>query len=157
MRIAKETPDQLVLTDSALLHVVVLVLCAFACVGAVFGAWSLGLGATALWFGAGAVAFLGLAYATRRRTTVVLDRAAEVFTLTEAGFRGRGQITYPFAAVKAAALQTIRISRGRSPVKSHRPILRIEGADTLPIRVAYHRRIGNAERVIAGINRWLGV
>lgn len=157
MRISRQTPDQMVITDSAVLHVAVLALCALACIGAVFGALTLGLTQAALWFGAGAVAFLGLAFAMRRSTTVVLDRAAGTVSLTETGFRGRGQVTHPFGALKGAMLQSIRISRGQSPLRSHRPILRLEGADALPIRRAYHRRIGNAERVIAGINRWLGV
>lgn len=156
MRIISQTADQLVISDGQFSNQVVLALCAVACLGAAIAAAGQGMFSASLAFAIGALTFAGLTWAVGRKTRIEIDRALGEVRLFETGLRGRGEMRLPIADLRGAAIQSVRRSRGAAPIKAHRPLLRFEKADSLPVRLGYRRRIGRDEAVVSQINRWLG-
>lgn len=157
MRIVSQTSDQLVISDNPMAMQAILALFAAACLAAAAAVAVQGTLWAGITFAIGGLAFAGLALAVGRKTRIEIDRRSGEVRLSETGLRGRGDMRLPMADLRGAALQSVRISRGAMPIKSHRPVLRFEKADNLPLRLAFHRRIGGDEAVVGRINKWLGV
>lgn len=160
MKIALNTPDQLILDDRPWLlgGLLVLLILIFAGFGlqALFagrGVWLLGLAGAAFWSVA-LVIFV-------RRTTITFDRPTGQITRHVKSLRRATTTLWPLNGVSKADIET-RLSRnsrqaGRTRVTPmHRPVLHwTDGSPATPLMEVYVNGDG-AGQTAAAINRWLG-
>ena len=159
MKVAHNTPDQLILDDRPWLlgGLLVLLILIFAGFGlqallAGRGAGLLGLAGAALW-GVALVVFV-------RRTTVTFDRGAGQITRHVKSLRRATTTLWPLSGVSKADIET-RLSRnsgkhGKGRVTPmHRPVLHwTDGSPATPLMEVYVNGDGASETA-AAINRWL--
>lgn len=160
MKIARNTPDTLILDDRPWLLGGLLVLLILIFAG--FGLNALFAGRSAGLLGLAGAAFWGVALVVFvRRTTVTFDRTTGQITRLVKSLRRATTTVWPLSGVSKADIET-RMSRntrkaGRASVTPmHRPVLHwTDGSTATPLMEVYVSGDGASETA-AAINRWLG-
>lgn len=153
MKIAQDTPDELVIDNVPWVTSVLLIAFTLVFVGAgisllLGGEWAGGLLMGGLGGGLGAI---GLAAFTER-TQMWADRRAGTVALRRRTLLGRSEEVRRLDEVERAVVEGSRTSKGSSV---YRPALELRSGLRLPLWQAYVSG-QSAGRAVEAINRWLG-
>ncbi|WP_171208834.1 MULTISPECIES: hypothetical protein [unclassified Ruegeria] len=160
MKILRDTPNQLILSNTPWLIGLMLIGFILAFLGA--GIFMVSDGDKPVWFGIlfaffgggmGAVIFCAMV----RRVQVILDRPSKTILIRRQSVFGYETVEHALSDLSHAEVETSRTSRRGSSSKVHRPVLILDkgmSAGRHPIVETYYSG-GGAQRLVDAVNSWL--
>ncbi len=160
MKVSRNTPDQLILSNTPWLMGIMLVVFILCFVGA--GLFMATEGGEGIFFGiffalvGGGLGF-GAFCVFVRRVQVILDRRTDSIVIRRQSIFGYDTVEHDLSNLSHAEVETTTSSRKGNSSKMHRPVLILEkgmSAGRHPIVEAYVSG-GGAQRMVDAVNGWL--
>ncbi|WP_299083583.1 hypothetical protein [uncultured Ruegeria sp.] len=159
MKVTRNTPDQLILSNTPWLIGIMLAIFILCFVGA--GLFMATEGSEGVWFGiifalfGGGLGF-GAFCVFVRRVQVILDRKSNSILIRRQSLFGYDSVEHELSNLSHAEVETTTSTRDRTTSKMHRPVLILEkgmSAGRHPIVEAYVSGRG-AQRMVDAVNAW---